>query len=606
MDREELVHLRSRDVQPIEVELTLRGDAAHGRVDSLGLAFDTAHDPLEDARVVPEAGPDVVAVLVLAEPVDLVDLRQFLRRGELTDLEPVRPVVRHVVTAERQHGEGVAAQGADTSLGGSGLLRGHRRAHEDAVLPIEGLRDERHVGGAATAEEDRIDRHALRVLPVGGDGGALPRRGGEARVGVRGGATGRRGPVLALPVDEMRGRLVGQALPPHIAVIGERDVGEDAVGVEGLHGVGIGVHAGAGGDAEETRFGVDGVEASVLAEAHPRDVVTDCLDGPAGHRRLQHGEVGLAACRGEGSGDVADVARGSGELEHQHVLGHPTLIARHGRGDAQGEALLAQQGVAAVARAEGPDLTSLGEVGDVLRLIARPGHIRACIALGVDQRIAHRMHSGDEVTALADLLEGCGTHAGHDLHVDDDVRRVGELDTELRDVRTERTHREGHDIHRAAAHRTGEETAEDALHLDRVHPVVGGTGISLVVRADVGAALDARDIAGVGARKEGVGTQLGVEADEGAAVDHLRGEALPLSVGAIAPDDLVGLRELRDLFDPLEQLLVAGGRILQATDRHGSPFGRTPLSEGRRSGMPPSCRSCKAPKTVKTLTRSAL
>ena len=404
----------------------------------------------------------------------------------------------------------------------------------------------------------------------------------------------------------MRGRLVGQALPPHITVIGERDVGEDAVGVERLHSVGIGVHAGAGSDAKESGLGVDGVEASVLAEAHPRDVVTDGLDGPAGHRRLQHGEVGLATCRGEGSGDVADVARGSGELEHEHVLGHPALVARHGRGDAQGEALLAQQGVAAVARAEGPDLSGLGEVGDVLRLIARPGHIRASVALGVDQRVAHRVYGGDEVAALADLVEGCGTHAGHDLHVDDDVRRVGELDAELRDVRAQRAHGEGDDVHRAAAHRAGEETAEDALHLGRVHPVVSGTGISLVVRADVGAALDARDVAGVGARKEGVGAQLGVEADEGAAVDHLLGEALPLSVGAIAPNDLVGLRELRDLFDPLEQLLVAGGRILQATDRHGSPFGQTPLSESRRSGMPPYCRSCKAPKTLKTLTWSAL
>ena len=216
------------------------------------------------------------------------------------------------------------------------------------------------------------------------------------------------------------------------------------------------------------------------------------------------------------------------------------------------------------------------------------------------------MHGGDEVTALADLREGRSTHAGHDLHVDNDVRRVGELDAELRDVRTERTHGEGDDIHRAAAHRAGEETAEYALHLGRVHPVVGGTGVSLVVRADVGAALDSRNVAGVGAGKEGVGAQLGIEADEGAAVDHLRGEALPLSVGAIAPDDLVGLRELRDLLDPLEQLLVAGGRILQATDRHGSPFGRTPLSESRRSGMATSCRSCKAPKTLKTLTRSAL
>ena len=40
-----------------------------------------------------------------------------------------------------------------------------------------------------------------------------------------------------------------------------------------------------------------------------------------------------------------------GQLEDQHVLGQPAVVAGHDRGDAQGEALLAEQGVAAVARA---------------------------------------------------------------------------------------------------------------------------------------------------------------------------------------------------------------------------------------------------------------
>jgi hypothetical protein len=75
---------------------------------------------------------------------------------------------------------------------------------------------------------------------------------------------------------------LGQALPPDVAVGGERDVGEDAVAVEGADGVGVGLLAGAGGDAEEAGLGVDGVEPAVLAEAHPGDVVADGLDLPAG------------------------------------------------------------------------------------------------------------------------------------------------------------------------------------------------------------------------------------------------------------------------------------------------------------------------------------
>jgi hypothetical protein len=43
------------------------------------------------------------------------------------------------------------------------------------------------------------------------------------------------------------------------------------------------------------------------------------------------------------------------------VLGHPAFVARDVGGDAQGEALLAQQRVAAVAGAVGPDLARLGK-----------------------------------------------------------------------------------------------------------------------------------------------------------------------------------------------------------------------------------------------------
>ena len=36
-------------------------------------------------------------------------------------------------------------------------------------------------------------------------------------------------PVVALPVDQVIRRIVADAFPPDIAVIGERDVGEDGV-----------------------------------------------------------------------------------------------------------------------------------------------------------------------------------------------------------------------------------------------------------------------------------------------------------------------------------------------------------------------------------------
>ena len=45
--------------------------------------------------------------------------------------------------------------------------------------------------------------------------------------------------------------------------------------------LGLVVVGGAGGDAEEAGLGVDGVEAAVVAELHPGDVVADGLDLPA-------------------------------------------------------------------------------------------------------------------------------------------------------------------------------------------------------------------------------------------------------------------------------------------------------------------------------------
>jgi hypothetical protein len=157
--------------------------AADRRLDRVVLAGAAPEDPLDDPAVVAEAGPHELAVGVLAEPVDQVDARQ-LGPGLLADLEPVGPVVGHVVAAERQHRERVEAQLADRAEGGGRHLRAHDRAEEDAVLPVEALANQRHDGGPAAAEHDRVDRDAGRVLPVRGDGRILAGRSGEAGVGV--------------------------------------------------------------------------------------------------------------------------------------------------------------------------------------------------------------------------------------------------------------------------------------------------------------------------------------------------------------------------------------------------------------------------------------
>src|SRR5207249_1827810 len=59
--------------------------------------------PGEHPAVLTVPGPEEPAFGVLAEPVDVEQLGQLLVACRLSDTEPVREVVAHVVTTERQH-----------------------------------------------------------------------------------------------------------------------------------------------------------------------------------------------------------------------------------------------------------------------------------------------------------------------------------------------------------------------------------------------------------------------------------------------------------------------------------------------------------------------
>ena len=280
-------------------------------------------------------------------------------------------------------------------------------------------------------------------------------------------------------------------------------------------------------------------------------IVSTVQPGIGGH---EHCEIRLAAGRGEGAGDVVHRARRGRQLEDQHVLGEPALLVRHDRGDAQREALLAEQGIAAVAGAERPDLARLREVRDRLGRVAGPGHI---VLAGLE-RSAERVHAGDELAVVAQLGERLCAHAGHHAHGDRDVGRVGQLYADVRDRRVDRAHRERHHVERAPAHRAREERAQLAAHHVRVAPVVGRPGILAASAADEGPVLDARDIARIGARQIRVRPQLVVEPGEGARGDELAAQQLVLLVGAVAPVHALGLEQDSPVLDPRTQPGVVG------------------------------------------------
>ena len=79
------------------------------------------------------------------------------------------------------------------------------------------------------------------------------------------------------------------------------------------------------------------------------------------------------------------------------MLGHPAFVAGDVGGDAQSEAFLAEQGVAAVSGAVGPDLAGFGEVDDVFFVVAGPGDV----LFPGRERHADRVHAGHDALDVA-------------------------------------------------------------------------------------------------------------------------------------------------------------------------------------------------------------
>jgi hypothetical protein len=246
--------------------------------------------------------------------------------------------------------------------------------------------------------------------------------------------------------------------------------------------------------------------------------------------------------------------------------------------DAQRVALLAEQGVAAVPGAVRPDLAVLGEVRDVLGGVAGPRHV----GLALGERGADAVHGLDEEAVLAELLQHLLAHTGHRAHGGGDVRGVGDLDADGGELRAQRAHAEGDDVHRAAPHGAAEQalvtgeapvTREDGTHLVGVLPVVGRARVLLLLGADEGTVLDASDVGRVGGGVVRVGALDRIELLERALLDEFVSEALVLVLRAVAPHDLVRLGQLGYLADPCDQVLVIGGSRFDARHDRSDPPG---------------------------------
>ena len=254
--------------------------------------------------------------------------------------------------------------------------------------------------------------------------------------------------------------------------------------------------------------------------------------------RDEHGEVGLATGAGEGGGHVAFLACRGLQAQDQHVLGHPAVLLGDGRGDTQGQTLLAEEGVAAVSGTVGLDLLGLGEVHDVFLVVAWPGDVLLALLKGG----AHRVEAGNKgAVSIATEIDGAGglvlktlqhfvTDLGHDPHVDHHVGAVGNLNPDLGKGGVKGAHAERDDIHGAALHAPGEKALELLAHLGGISPVVGWSRIPFLRGADEGAVLHAGHVTRTRAGQEAVGAFLGIEPGEGSGIDEELGQFVPLSL----------------------------------------------------------------------------
>ena len=155
------------------------------------------------------------------------------------------------------------------------------------------------------------------------------------------------------------------AFPPHVAVIGQRDVGVKRIVLDRFHRVRVRFIIRAGHHAEITVLRIDREQAAI-ADLHPGNVIADGGHFPAGKMFWwnEHGEICFAARARKRRRHIMFFSFRRLDPEDQHVLGHPTLFAREIGTDPERETLLTQQNVSAVTGAHRNDGIVLRKMAD--------------------------------------------------------------------------------------------------------------------------------------------------------------------------------------------------------------------------------------------------
>ena len=226
------------------------------------------------------------------------------------------------------------------------------------------------------------------------------------------------------------------------------------------------------------------------------------------------------------------------------MLSHPAFVLALVGSDTQSEALLAQQNVAAVSGVDGAD-------GVLFRELNNVSLFRIDVSFG--------MQAADEVVGgFAQVFKSLFAHTGHDVHVQDNIDGVGNLDADFSERRADGAHGVGDDVHGTAFHNAVVHRVQHCVHLIGIHPVVGGSCVLFFLGADESSVLNTSDVVGAGSVIQAAGKFFLVQLDHLAGSDSFISQRIELLLGAVDPKDLVRFAESYHFIYPVEYILVIG------------------------------------------------
>ena len=174
-------------------------------------------------------------------------------------------------------------------------------------------------------------------------------------------------------------------------------------------------------------------------------------------------------------------------------------------------------------------------------------------------QIAGGMQTSDKCSVARDPLERRAAHARHEAHVQHDIGAVGDLNAAAREWRVDRAHAVGHHIQRAALHAAGEQGIHLRVSLLRCYPMVVGTCVFLIRRANEGEMFNPSHVRGMRARQHAVGKALRIERQQLLVRNQLTLQGFEFRLAAVAPMDFRRLREFGDFIDPGRDVMIHRG-----------------------------------------------